>query len=209
MKRSTSAAPPGGRVGHQSGEDKAGSGVDPGGQHSGLFRRLHAAAPGAGVALDHDMKLRGPIGERGGETVNGDRAVGGDGKARDSAGQRLQPGKLGRPQDVEGDEDVVEAGIGHDFRLADLLAGDPLGAGLDLGPGEERQLVRLDMRARLDAMAVEMGLEAGDVAPGDGLVDDDGGRFGDEAFGRISAHGGVPVRLSRRAGPRRAARWPG
>ena len=179
----------GGGVGHQSGEDEPGRSCDAGGEIRRFRGRLNAAAPRAGVAFHHHMQRCRTVREGGGEAVHRRLAVGDDGKAGDAHGKRLQPRKLGLAQDVEGDENVVDAGIGHDFGFADLLAGDAARAGLDLRLGEARQLVRLDMRPALEAEPVAMGLEAGDVGERNRLVQHEGGRFGLE--GRVGGHGVV------------------
>ena len=44
--------------------------------------------------------------------------------------------------------DVLDAGLRHDFCLAQLGAGDPDGAGCDLSPGNFRCLMSLDMGAQ-------------------------------------------------------------
>ena len=52
----------------------------------------------------------------------------------------------------------------NDVRLAELLAGDADGAGLDLHGGDRRDLVGLDVRAVAAAGARDHVLHPGDVA---------------------------------------------
>ena len=57
-------------------------------------------------------------------------------------------------QEIVADQDVVDAAVDHHLGLAELLAGDALGAGGGLHLGEHRALVRLDVRAVGDAGGV-------------------------------------------------------
>ena len=50
---------------------------------------------------------------------------------------------LDAPHDLVGDEDVPDAGRGHDLGFPQLGTGDALGPGLDLPMGQDRRLVGL------------------------------------------------------------------
>ena len=65
--------------------------------------------------------------------------------------QPAEPAHLLLAQQIVADEDVVEAAVDHHLGLAELLAGDALGAGRHLHLGEHRALVRLDVRPVGDA----------------------------------------------------------
>ncbi len=77
---------------------------------------------------------------------------------------------------IVADQDVVDPGFRHHLGLADLLAGDALGAGRDLHLRQQRALVGLDMRPVGDAGGVAGHLDAGDVALDAVHVDDSAGR---------------------------------
>ena len=87
-----------------------------------------------------------------------------------------QPRHLLPADQIVGNQDVVDAGLRHHLGFADFLAGDALGAGLDLHLGEQWALVRLDMRTVGDAGCVAGGLDARDVALDLVHVDDGAGR---------------------------------
>ena len=68
-------------------------------------------------------------------------------------GQLHQPVGLALADDVEGQKDIVaDAGVDEDFRLAELLAGEPDRAGRHLHLADRRDLVGLDVRAVGDAL---------------------------------------------------------
>ena len=115
-----------------------------------------------------------------------------DGEAG-AAGQGHQAGELGAAQQVEGQEDVAEAGIGHDLGLAQLLAGDADGAELDLAAGELRDLVGLDVRAELQPVRVGISLRAAEIGLDPVEVDEHG--RGVEVVDD-PGHGGAPLRRS-------------
>ena len=165
----------GGGERHQAAEDETGSRVDPPCQHQRLVAGLHAATAAAGVALDQHLELTGCVREGSGQPLDGGRAVGGDGED-DTVVQRSQPVELLPADDVVGEKDVGQAGIGHHLGLADLLAGNAVGARLDLPFGKEGQLVGLDMGPEPRAGRVGGLLGAGDVALDAVEVDQNGGR---------------------------------
>ncbi len=101
------------------------------------------------------------------------RIVGGDRHVRLGL-QRAEARHLLLADQVVADQDVVDAGFGHHLGLAELLAGDALGAGRDLQLREQRALVRLDMRPVGDAGGVAGRLDARDVALDPVHVDDEG-----------------------------------
>ena len=113
-----------------------------------------------------------------------------DGEAG-AAGQRDQAGELGAAQQIEGQEDVVQAGIGHDLGLAQLLAGDADGTQLDLAAGELRQLVGLDVGTELQPVRVGIILRAAEVGLDPVEVDEHG--RGVEVVDH-PGHGGAPLR---------------
>ena len=80
------------------------------------------------------------------------------------------------PKQVVADQNVVEPAIRHHLGLAELLAGDALGAGIALQARQQRALVGLDVRAIEHAGGVARRLDAGNVALDAGHVDDHGGR---------------------------------
>ena len=116
----------------------------------------------AGVNLDQQGHLDPGGIARLGDRTRRDRPVDGDGHL-DAAGKTRQALHLGCTDEVVGDQDVIEPGIGKDFRLAKLLAGDPLGAGRDLHVTDGRDLVGLDVGAIGEAKRIQAGLQALDV----------------------------------------------
>ena len=108
---------------------------------------------------------------------------------------RLQRGEarhLLLAEQIVADQDVVDAGIHHHLGLADLLAGDALGAGRDLHLRQHRALVGLDVRPVGDAGRIARRLDARDVALDPVHVDDGAGRavfagdFGGEGVVMVS-----------------------
>ena len=57
----------------------------------------------------------------------------------------------------------MDAGGSHDFGFAQFLHGDADGAGIDLHVGNRWDLMRLNMRTIVDAVLVEVILQARDV----------------------------------------------
>ena len=90
--------------------------------------------------------------------------------------QRAEPRHLLLADQIVADQDVVDPGIGHHFGLTELLAGDALGAGLDLHGGDDRALVGLDMRPVGDPCGIAGRLDPRDVALDPVHVDDGDGR---------------------------------
>ena len=135
--------------------------------------RLDAGALAPGVAFDRDRQR--PLGLRGRLRQSGnDRRVVGDDGDVDPPHQRGEPRHLLLADQVVADQDVVEPAVGHHFGFAELLAGDAFCAGVALERGQQRALVRLDVRAIGDACGVALRLHAGDVALDAVHVDDDG-----------------------------------
>ena len=132
--------------------------------------------------------------------------VDGDGDPLEEAAQALQ---LRRPDDVEGDEDVGAAGVGHRLGLAQLLARDPDGAERELALRDLGAAVRLHVRAVREPVSVAVLLPAREVALEPVHVDDRGGRVdlveahaGSRATASISTSrpGGSPAWTVVRAG---------
>jgi hypothetical protein len=136
----------------QAGEGQTRCHIDQLRQSCRLLRRLHAAASAAGVALDqHSQRLaRRKIS---GKPIDRDAAVGHNLEIADALVKRRQSRELFEADNVEGDQDVLEAGGGKHLRLGDLLAIDALGAGGNLLRCERRNLVGLDMRPKFSPCA--------------------------------------------------------
>ena len=79
--------------------------------------------------------------------------------------------------DIEGKQHVADPGIGHDFRFAELLHRDPLGAKRHLIFCQRHQLVRLDMRPVAEPELVAAFLPALEIALHHADVDDRHRRF--------------------------------
>ena len=62
-----------------------------------------------------------------------------------------------------GNENVMDAGVGHDLGLSDFGAGDPLCTGCELEVGDGRGFVRLGVRPEVFARRAEVFGELGDV----------------------------------------------
>ena len=150
------------RIGHQPFEAQHRAGVD-GTRQSGCRGRIgHAAAAATGVAFHQDRQR--PIYPRQGPGIAGDhiRMVGGD--RQDAAVvQRPQPVQLRRADQIVGQEDRTQAGIGHDGRFADLLAGDAGGAEVQLSACQLRHLVGFHMRPQRQPVLVGVGLRVRQV----------------------------------------------
>src|SRR5262249_18665275 len=108
-----------------------------------LLGRLHAGAAEARVALDQHVDVDAV--ERGGPLAR----VDGDGDAYPLP-ERLEPLDLPRADERKADQDVVEACVREDLRLAELLACDAARARGDLHTRDLRELVRLDVRTKRD-----------------------------------------------------------
>ena len=152
--------------------------------------RLDAGALAPGVAFDHDRKRA--AGSGGGLRQAGDhgRIVGGD-RHVGLGLQRAEAGHLLLADQIVADQDVVDPGIRHHLGLAELLAGDALGAGRDLHLRQQRALVGLDMRPVGDAGGIAGRLDARDVALDAVHVDDGAGRavFAGDFGGEGRGHG--------------------
>src|ERR1700679_3352366 len=88
------------------------------------------------------------------------------------------------------DQDVVDAGVRHHLRFAELLAGNALGTGCELELRQHRALVGLDMRAVGDAGGIAGLLHPRDVAFDPVHVDDGNGWavFAGDLGGKGSGH---------------------
>ena len=151
-----------GRIEQKAVEAQAGLLLDEPRQLDRLLGGLDAGALAARVALDDDAeRAPGDLG-RLRQTGDGRRVVGGDDDLR-ALQQPAQAAHLLLAQQIVADEDVVDAAVDHHLGLAQLLAGDALGAGRDLHLGEHGALVRLDVRPVGDAGLVAQLLHAGDV----------------------------------------------
>ena len=177
-----------GRVQHEAAEFQPLRGRDLARQRDGLGRRLDAGALAPGVAFDHDRERPAGCCRRLRQARDHDRIVGGD-RHVGLGLQRAEPRHLLVADQIVADQDVVDPGIRHHLGLADLLAGDALGAGRDLHLREHRALVGLDMRPVGDAGGIAGRLDARDVALDPVHVDHGGGRavfagdFGGEGRG--------------------------
>ena len=73
-----------------------------------------------------------------------------------TSGQRHEALDLAAAYYFVGNEDVLDAGVGHDLGLSDLGAGDPLCAGRELEVGDGRGFVRLSVRPEVFARSAEV-----------------------------------------------------
>jgi hypothetical protein len=92
-------------------------------------------------------------------------------RKRDAVVQNPKALEFRSTEDVIGNEDIRDPGIGHHLGLADLLASDADRTEFDLPVGKERQLVGLYMRAQWQVMFVGIGLRAGEVRFRDASID--------------------------------------
>ena len=164
-----------GRIQHEARKRQPLGGRDLARQRDGFRGGFDAGALAAGVAFDHDRQRTAGCGGRLRQARDHDRIVGGD-RHVGLGLQRAEPGHLFLADQIVADQDVVDAGVRHHLGLAKLLAGDALGAGLDLQLRQHRALVGLDMRPVGDAGGVAGRLDARDVALDAVHVDDGGGR---------------------------------
>ena len=73
-----------------------------------------------------------------------------------TSGQGHEALDLAATDDFVGNENVMDAGVGHDFGLPDLGAGDPLRAGCELEVGDGWGFVRLGVRPEVFARRAEV-----------------------------------------------------
>ena len=164
------------RKGHEPAKDEARRTLDRLGKADGGLRRLDAVAGGARVTFDHHLKIAPGEACGMGEAFEHRLIVSHhlDGGAPGELRQALQ---LVLANDVEGQQHVGDAAIGHDLRLAQLLDGDSRGAQVKLGLGQRHQLVGLDVRSVGKAQRIAALLPAPQVARHDIDVDDGNGGF--------------------------------
>ena len=163
------------RIEHEAGERQARTRGDVAGEGDGLGRCHHAGTLAAGVAFHHHVEIAAGDGCGTRQPGDDDGIVGGNRDFRPGE-QRAEAADLLLAENVVGDQDVVEPGIGHHLGLADFLAGDAAGAGVALHGGDHGALVGLDVRPVGDARGVAQRLDTGDVALHHVEVDDHGGR---------------------------------
>ena len=151
-----------GRIGHEPLELEPRRAIDRLREREGVCGRGHAATLRARIAFDQHRQLK-PGARHGGRQaldrflrIRHDLDVG-------PAGERHKAVELGLADQVVGQEDVGDAGVDHDLGFAELLAIDALRAELDLQMGEFGDLVGLDMRAKAQAVTVEIGLAAPEI----------------------------------------------
>ena len=126
----------------------------PPGEVERLVRGLHAGAPEPGVALHEESDVDTVVRPGLGQLVRHHVVVEDDRQPAHALDQRHEPIRLRPAEDVVGEEDVVgDAGVHEDLHLAELLARDPDGAGLDLHPPDRGDLVGLDVRPVADLVA--------------------------------------------------------
>ena len=94
----------------------------------------------------------------------------------DAPGEHRQPFELRLARQVVRDQDVVDPGVGHHLRLAELLAGDAARAEGHLPARDLDGLVRLDVRAVREPDCVAVRLPPREVAIQPIDVDDEGRR---------------------------------
>ena len=143
------------RIDHQPAEGDAARVGDALGERHRLIGALHAAATGAGVALDEKLDPHA------GFACRARHRIGDLGRIRHSAhadalGERRQALELCFADDREGHQDVGNAAIRHDLGFTELLAGDADRAELDLAARELDDLMRLDVRAKRDLLLGEV-----------------------------------------------------
>ena len=73
-----------------------------------------------------------------------------------TGGQRHEALDFAAADDFVGNENVLDAGVGHDLGLSDLGAGDPLCAGCELEVGDGRGFVRLSVRPEVFVHCAEV-----------------------------------------------------
>ena len=117
---------------------------------------------GARIALDQHQQLKPSAGHCARQTFHCFLRVRDDLEIGPSS-QRDQTVELGLTDEVVGQEDVGDAGVDHDLRFAELLTIDAFRAELDLELSKFRDLVSLDMWAKVQSMTVEVGLTAPEI----------------------------------------------
>ena len=78
---------------------------------------------------------------------------------------------LAAADDLVGDEDILDAGVGHGFGFTDLGAGDTLRTGGELELSDGRGFVRLGVGAQVFTGLAEVLGEFGDIVLEGGEVD--------------------------------------
>ena len=147
---------------HQPAELEVRQALDQPRQRRCVLRTLHAGAPEARVAVDEERRRRAAGPERSGDRARRDVGIRADGDPR-------APGEVGETlglpdaDERERDQDVVESVVGHQLRLAELLARDASRARSELEPREDRHLVRLHVRPERQPVLVAVALHARDV----------------------------------------------
>ena len=131
-------------------------------QRDGASRRGDAATLSSRVAFDQRRQLEAGAGHGGRQAF--DHLI----RVRHHfdvgpAGESHQAIEFDLTDQVVGQQDVGDARVNHDLRLAELLAIDAFGAELDLKMGEFRDLVGLDVRAKAQPLTVEIGLTAPEI----------------------------------------------
>ena len=134
---------------HEASEDEAAQVHDAFGQRRRRFGRLHAATLGARVEFD-DHVYPAAVFQRLVRYASGRDFVIDGHDDLGPPGDTRQAFHLAGTDDVVGDQDVFDAGGGHDFRLAEFLAADSDRAGPDLPVGDFRDLVALGMASQAD-----------------------------------------------------------
>ena len=125
-----------GRVEHQAAKFQPRVVADDPCQRDRLFRCFNAGAFLPGVAFDKDTDRT--FGGLPGFGIGGkrNRIVSADFQRYVPLKGRQPPGPCGA-DDVGGNQDILDPGLGHHFGLAELLAGDPDGARIELPPRKD------------------------------------------------------------------------
>ena len=129
-------------------------------------------APVPDVDLQEDVQRPSGIAEGPGQGGRPLDAVHPHGEAH-AVSQRHEPPALVLAHDGVGDEEVVEAGVGEDLRLADLGDGEPPRARGALKAGDLRALVGLGVGTQPHARVAGPAGHSGDVALEHVEVDED------------------------------------
>lgn len=122
-------------VSHDACEVDVRRGVDLTGETDGGIARRDAGAGEADIDLDDGANTGAGLGER---LVDGRNLIGVIERHDEvgAFGEFGEAGSLDGADDLIGDEDVTNAGSGHDLGLAELGAGDADGAGVDEAAGD-------------------------------------------------------------------------
>ena len=137
---------------------------------------MHAVAPGARVAFDQHRNVAARHLPGRAQAFDNLLAVGHDGDV-DALRQCGEAFKFMSPHNIEGQQHVGDAGIGHHFGLAEFLHGDAARAQLNLRLGKGHQLMGLDMRPVGNAQLVAARLPFLEVVLDDADVDQRHRRF--------------------------------